>query len=66
MWGITDMGIEEILKHTLALLGECHIMGRDAENFWAAIKNIKTCIDAIEKEKGENGRDHHDGQGKNG
>lgn len=60
------MGIAEILRGTIVLLQSCHIMGSDAESFAGAIKNLKTCIDAIEKAKKEgNGRDNHDGQEEN-
>ena len=60
------MGIAEILRGTIVMLQSCHIMGSDAESFAGAIKNLKTCIDAIEKAKKEgNGRDNHDGQGEN-
>lgn len=60
------MGIAEILRGTIVLLQSCHIMGSDAESFAGAIKNLKTCIDAIEKaKKEENGRDNHNGQGEN-
>ena len=60
------MGIEQILRHTIILLNSCHIMGGDAESFAGAIKNLKTCIEAIENaKKEESGRDNHDGQGEN-
>ena len=47
------MGIEEILLQTIVLLNSCHIMGGDAENFAGAIKNLRSCINAIKKAKKE-------------
>lgn len=61
------MGIEAILKNALILLGTCHVLGMDADNFSAARKNIQACIDAIEKAKKEDDHhDHHDKQWKDG
>ena len=60
------MGIADILRGTIVLLQGCHIMGGDAESFAGAIKNLKTCIEAIERAKKEgSASDNHDGQGEN-
>lgn len=58
--------ISQILRGTIVILQSCHIMGSDAESFAGAIRNLKTCSEALEKaKKEENGRDNHNGQGEN-
>lgn len=58
------MSIEDILRHTLALLDTCMITGSDAEKFAGAIKNIRVCVDTLEKARKEAEDDHHDEHGK--
>lgn len=60
------MDIEKVLRAAVAMFQTCHVLGMDAECFAGAIKNLKACIEAIEKAKeGVGGHDGDDGQGKN-
>lgn len=58
------MTIEEILRSTIAMLGTCHVLGNETDTFSAALKNLKTVVNAIDqakKEGEEHGTDHKQG-----
>ena len=58
------MSIETILRSTIAMLGTCHVLGSESETFGAALKNLKTVVNAIDqakKEGEEHGTDHKQG-----